>query len=110
MVRRKQKEQIIIDSIRNVARSAVPVGGRVVLFGSRARGDYRADSDWDLLIILNKARIDQTDYDNVSYPFFENGLRLGQSFSPILYTADEWDSRKTTLFRYNVEKDGIQIL
>ncbi len=110
MDRRKQEEQNVIDSIRKVALSAVPEGGRVVLFGSRARGDYRADSDWDLLIILNKAEIDQYDYDNVSYPFFENGLKLGLSFSPILYTSDEWESRKTTLFRYNVEKDGIQIL
>ncbi len=26
----------------------------LILFGSRARGDYREDSDWDVLIITNK--------------------------------------------------------
>jgi len=26
----------------------------VILFGSRARGDFRKDSDWDLLIITNR--------------------------------------------------------
>ena len=27
---------------------------KVILFGSRARGDFRKDSDWDLLIITNR--------------------------------------------------------
>ncbi|QJW90897.1 nucleotidyltransferase domain-containing protein [Spirosoma taeanense] len=30
---------------------------RVVLFGSHARGDYRADSDIDFLVVLNDERI-----------------------------------------------------
>ena len=27
---------------------------RIILFGSRARGDYREDSDWDILIVTKK--------------------------------------------------------
>ena len=27
---------------------------RLILFGSRARGDYKTGSDWDLLIVVNK--------------------------------------------------------
>ncbi len=26
----------------------------VILFGSRARGDYREDSDWDILVLTKK--------------------------------------------------------
>ncbi len=26
----------------------------LILFGSRARGDYREDSDWDVLVITKK--------------------------------------------------------
>jgi len=28
--------------------------GKIILFGSRARGDYKEDSDWDFLIIVNE--------------------------------------------------------
>ncbi len=27
---------------------------RVILFGSRARGDFKHNSDWDILIVVNK--------------------------------------------------------
>jgi len=27
---------------------------KIILFGSRARGDYREDSDWDILIVTRK--------------------------------------------------------
>ena len=27
---------------------------RIILFGSRARGDYREDSDWDILVVVKE--------------------------------------------------------
>jgi len=27
---------------------------RIILFGSRARGDYKKDSDWDILVVTNE--------------------------------------------------------
>jgi len=27
---------------------------KIILFGSRARGDYRDDSDWDILIVIEE--------------------------------------------------------
>ena len=27
---------------------------KIILFGSRARGDYREDSDWDILVVVHK--------------------------------------------------------
>ena len=48
----------VLDRIREVARTYVPQGGRVLLYGSRARGDAHEDSDWDLLLILNKSKLE----------------------------------------------------
>jgi uncharacterized protein len=55
--------------IKDIAKSAIPSGSKAILYGSRARGDARNDSDWDILILLDKDKLEQTDYDKVSYPF-----------------------------------------
>ena len=40
---------IVKDTIEKVDEEA-----KVILFGSRARGDFRLDSDWDFLILTKK--------------------------------------------------------
>ncbi len=81
----------------------------MLLFGSRARGDAREDSDWDLLILLNKQKQERSDMDKYGYPFTEMGWKYGQYVSTKLYTVDEWKRRKNTPFYNNVEKEGIEI-
>ena len=46
----------------------MPKDAKVILFGSRARRDAKADSDWDILVLLNKDKIDEQDHDNYTYP------------------------------------------
>ena len=43
-------ESNIYDTIRNAVQGCLP-GSRVLLFGSRARGDHASNSDYDLLVI-----------------------------------------------------------
>ena len=87
-----------------------PKGGKAILYGSRARGDARKDSDWDILILLDKDTLDQSDYDNVSYPFVLLGCDLGQEINPIMYTTKEWESYRITPFYENVTRDGIVLV
>lgn len=72
--------------IRDIAKTAIPTGSKAILYGSRARGDAHNDSDWDILILLDKEKLDQSDYDRVSYPFVLLGCDLGAEINPILYT------------------------
>ena len=44
----------VIDSIKDIAGKTLPTNSTLLLYGSRARGDNRPDSDWDLLILLDK--------------------------------------------------------
>lgn len=62
------QQKDVIERIQTVAKKSIPVGGRIFLFGSQARGDFHAESDWDILILLNKVRIENSDFDEVAYP------------------------------------------
>jgi len=102
----KMTREEILQSIKVVLHSVVP-DGKVILFGSRARGDAREDSDWDLLILLDKPQIEPSDFDRISYPLYELGWQEGEQFSPKLYTVKEWLKRSFTPFYKNIEKEGI---
>ena len=100
----------VIDNIKQTALRTLPKGSRLLLYGSRARGDYRKDSDWDLLIVLDKPQLTESDYDNVSFPFTLLGWNIGELISPQMYTKKEWDAISFLPFHKNVEHDKIELL
>ncbi len=98
----------ILNLIRKKLHSLSP-NARAILFGSRARGDARQASDWDILILLDKERVEFSDHNSIAYPLFELGWNLDMNFSVKLYTEKEWASRYFTPFYKNVEKEGIAL-
>ena len=81
----------------------------VILYGSRARGDEREYSDWDILIL--------TDYPTglaVEGKFrdklYDLELETGESFSVFAYSKNEWYAKqKSTPFFANVTNEGMLI-
>ena len=100
----------VIKQIRQLGERIIPAGGNLWLYGSRARGDYRSDSDWDLLVLVDKDKIQWTDYDNYAYPFTELGWNIGQTINPVLYSKQEWEARHFSPFYHNVQNDKIEII
>lgn len=89
----------------------LPSGASVLLFGSRARGTHRPDSDWDLLVLLNRdGRSTWEDYDNVGYPLNMLFWNLGQDVNTIIQTKDEWNQKHFTPFYKNVMEDAIVLV
>jgi len=98
----------IFNEIQTLKRQILP-NEKVILFGSQARGDARPDSDWDLLVLLNKEKKTFEDEDNYGYPFDVIGWDYGVAINTILYSTKDWEKRKITPFYWNVMREGIEI-
>ena len=103
------ERQRVIDSIKQVAKATLPQGSSLLLYGSRARGDWHEGSDWDLLILLDKPKMVAEDYD-VTYPFRELGWDIGEEINPQVYSKREWGNYRITPFYHNVEHDKIVLV
>ena len=100
-------QEEMLNTLKQNIIALLPTGASVFLFGSRARGSHRPDSDWDLLVVLDKDKLTQADYDEVTYPFTELGWTLNERINPILYTRANWEKNSFTPFYHNVQQDGI---
>jgi len=100
--------QQIFKEIQALKRRILP-NEKVILFGSQARGDVREDSDWDLLVLLDKDKKTQEDEDKYAYPFDELGWNHGVAINSILYTKEQWEQGKIFPFYKNVIQEGIEI-
>lgn len=100
----------VLLKLKDALHELLPPGAHAYLYGSQARGDAKEDSDWDILILLDKQKIEADDYDKVSYPLVELGWSINECISPVLYTVKDWVRYKFTPFFHNVKNDGILLL
>ncbi len=82
-----QISQLILGAVHSVQPDA-----EVILYGSRARGDERPGSDWDLLIITQLPDSTETE-DDLRDKLYDVELETGESLSIILYSKSEWTSK-----------------
>lgn len=82
---------------------------RMALFGSRARGDEKTYSDYDILILVKKKERSMIDrlYDGV----LECQLEFGRDLSLKIYTEEQWEYLRElqTPFYKNVTREGIPL-
>ena len=101
--------QEIFREIQTLKRQLLP-NEKVILFGSQARGDEREDSDWDLLVVLNrKGKRNLDDFDKYAFPFEEIGWDYGVAINPVIYTKEQWEQGKIFPFYKNVMREGIEV-
>lgn len=102
-------DRALVDRLRDAVRELEPEA-RLILYGSRARGDAHRDSDWDLLILL-EGPSDEARQQALRQRLLDVALDTGAVVSPITMSSDEWDSPvcRVSPFRANVEDDGIDL-
>lgn len=66
---------------------------RIILFGSRARGDYRNDSDWDILIV-SKSEVDRSTERKFLYECVLKLLSLNIDAEPVLVSKNYYIKHK----------------
>lgn len=102
------QRDLLINALQTLASSLLPIGSRVVLYGSRARGDFREDSDWDLHVLIpGDNRITMEEDSKYGYPFFKLGLKFGEIVNARVYTVKDWVKRSFLPFYKNVEEDKV---
>lgn len=79
---------------------------KVVLYGSRARGDARRGSDWDVAIFL-KGRVAASDATVLSHIgsdlFFDHGWNIHPVTLPVRRESED------SQFLRNVRRDGVAV-
>ncbi len=99
-------QQNILDRIKGIVLGKDP-SAKVYLYGSRARGTTKPDSDWDLLILLKKDKITTEVERNVTSPLYDLEFEIGEVISPMIYSEKEWNSKHSvTPFYSNVMREG----
>lgn len=84
----------------------IDIDAIIILFGSRARGDFNETSDWDLLILLNKP-VDEKLKVQIRNKLFETELETEQVISTIIHSRQIWESLNITPLYETIKKEGV---
>ncbi|HAD04093.1 MAG: hypothetical protein A2091_11490 [Desulfuromonadales bacterium GWD2_61_12] len=80
---------------------------QLILFGSRARGDWREGSDYDFVVILREKNRQMVERVRDTEVDFLN--RYDELSASLIYDEAEWAQRKRLPIGVNVVREGINL-
>ena len=97
----------ILIMIKKAVAAIVPKAD-VILYGSYARGEEKAKSDIDVLILLDKDEISLKDEMKIAYPLYDIEYLTGIIISPLVLSKKDWQKKhKITPFYENILNEGV---
>ena len=94
--------QLIKKSVSSTEPNAI-----LILYGSYARGDFRDDSDLDLLVLIDKEIITRIDQKRIKYPLYDIEFDTGTIISALIFSKKDWEmNHMITPFYENVTREG----
>jgi len=101
------KIKLLKETILNVAKQLNIKIDRIILFGSRARGDCREDSDWDILIVTEEKLNREKELDFTTRISLELHNYIEQDIELITVDKRTFEEHKTPAYvYYYAEKEG----
>lgn len=100
------KANYIKNEVRKRILSVFP-GAQVVLYGSRARGDARSDSDWDFLAIVEPGDYNTKLSDTLRESIVDLSLETREDIMVFVQTSDHVWKFQLAPFYQNIKKEGI---
>lgn len=99
----------IIESISSAIRAQDPTA-LAFLFGSRARGDHKKNSDWDILILVDNEKVTNEVEDKFRDVLYNIELESGQIITTFIYSKEYWQKKMkfSPLFE-SVKKEGVKL-
>ncbi len=103
------QEADILAKLKAKLQKRLPLS-RLVLFGSRARGDADLDSDLDVLVVLNTP-VSREVEDYVNDCAWEAGLEHGIVVVPVTVSRLDWEEGllSSSLLAIAVRQEGITV-
>ena len=99
----KQAVKELIDELKKLYGDNL---SRVILYGSKARGDATEDSDIDIMIVLKDVKDKSKELEKVIKLTTEIDFRYETLISVTLQSEEEYLKKRTPLL-LNVRKEGI---
>jgi len=100
-------QQAFLQSIRKAVHSVDPQA-ELYLFGSRARGNHRRDSDWDILVLTQQTRTLSLKY-AILDKLTELEIQTGNVINAVIRQKEEWPTWSMSPFYRNVIEEGVRL-
>ncbi len=102
-----KKDQIVIRFVDELKRTIPADLRNIILYGSRARGDFKEFSDYDFLVILSQKNyeLNETIYD-AGYLILDSYEKLA---SCIIWDEKEFNRKKDFSLGKNILREGISV-
>jgi Nucleotidyltransferase domain. len=102
-------ESKIVQKVKEAVTRIEP-SAEIILYGSRARNDYREGSDWDFFVLVD-GEVDYIRTDKIRHQLHEIEWDTGEVLCAIVRSKSEWADPQNEiipLFK-NIRLEGIKI-
>ena len=97
----------IVKQIKETLQRVAPTA-QSFMYGSQARGDFRPDSDIDLMVIVDEDRLSIKEEQQITIPLYEIEMETGVPISAMIVLKKNWEKRPfKTPFQINIMNEGI---